>query len=67
MKRIQDYWKEIQNEIGITWNNGGEEVDDNRRILRENENVKRWSEYSEKSINVINQEKATVTLKGRNL
>ncbi len=38
--------------------------DKNGRMLRENENIKRWSEYFEETMNVNNQGKAIVTCMG---
>lgn len=53
------YWKEIQKEKGTEWKTGQEEVrNDNRRILRVNEDVK-MTGYSEKLMNVTNQGKVS--------
>jgi len=59
------YWRNVQKIRGSGWNNGGEEVKDNSgKMLRENDDLKRWSEYFEELMTVKNQGKAIVTCMG---
>lgn len=58
------YKKEVHQKRSTGWNAGGDDVkDDTGRMLSEKKDVKIWTEYSEKFMNVKNQGKAMVTCK----